>query len=339
MSGGDVATSPAHRIVLDDGTAFDCGAGEDTLLRGALRAGVAWPYECSVGGCGACRFELLEGAMQTLWAAAPGLSERERRRGRHLACQSRPLGDCRVKLRQDAPAAGPRPARAAAVLRSRRPVTPDMDELVFERPQASAFLPGQYALLYLPGVDGARAYSMADADGGLGRWRFIVRRVPGGAGSAALAALAPGAAIEIDGPFGHAHLRPGERDIVCIAGGSGLGPMLSVVRGALADGGPRQVHCFVGLRHQDELGALAEFEGLDPARLTLRTVLSSPAATPHWAGATGFVHAEVERALSTPLDRFEFYLAGPPPMVEAVQALLMLRRRVPPGQIHFDRFC
>ena len=237
------------------------------------------------------------------------------------------------------PAALPRPQRGPAVLRSRRPVTPDMDELVFDRPQASAFLPGQYALLVLPGVEGARAYSMADADSGSGRWRFIVRRVPGGAGSAALAALAPGESIEIDGPFGHAHLREGERDIVCIAGGSGLGPMLSVVRGALAAGGPRQVHCFVGLRHQDELGALAEFEGLDPARLTLRTVLSSPAASPHWAGATGFVHTEVERALSAPLDRFEFYFAGPPPMVEAVQALLMLQHRVPPGQIHFDRFC
>lgn len=39
-----------------------------------------------------------------------------------------------------------------------------------------------------------------------------------------------------------------------------------------------------------------------------------------------------------PLDRFDFYFAGPPPMVEAVQDLLMVRQRVPFAQIRFDRF-
>ncbi|QKD46207.1 hypothetical protein HF896_22465 [Alicycliphilus denitrificans] len=50
------------------------------------------------------------------------------------------------------------------------------------------------------------------------------------------------------------------------------------------------------------------------------------------------MHAEVERALSGPLDQFDFYFAGPPPMIEAMQDLLMVRHRVPFEQIHFDRF-
>ena len=44
------------------------------------------------------------------------------------------------------------------------------------------------------------------------------------------------------------------------------------------------------------------------------------------------------RLVAVPYDRFDFYFAGPPPMVEAVQNLLMARQRVPFGQIHFDRF-
>ncbi|HMZ01051.1 MAG TPA: oxidoreductase, partial [Burkholderiaceae bacterium] len=43
-------------------------------------------------------------------------------------------------------------------------------------------------------------------------------------------------------------------------------------------------------------------------------------------------------ALGRPFDAYDHYFAGPPPMVEAVQDLLMVRQRVPFGQIHFDRF-
>ena len=72
MSGGDVNASPGRHIQIEGGPAFDVGASEDALLRGALRAGLAFPYECSVGGCGACRFELLEGEVATLWEGRAG---------------------------------------------------------------------------------------------------------------------------------------------------------------------------------------------------------------------------------------------------------------------------
>jgi len=39
---------------------WSCGE-EDTILRAALRSGLGFPYECNVGACGNCRFELLEG--------------------------------------------------------------------------------------------------------------------------------------------------------------------------------------------------------------------------------------------------------------------------------------
>nr|WP_180987884.1 hypothetical protein [Alicycliphilus denitrificans] len=84
--------------------------------------------------------------------------------------------------------------------------------------------------------------------------------------------------LDVDGPFGHAWLRPTERDVVCVAGGSGLGPMLSVARGVLAGGGTRRVHFFLGLRTQAELGAAHEAAALAPDRVTTTVVLSSPAA-------------------------------------------------------------
>lgn len=349
MTQGGEATRAARQVRIENGPAFEVGAGEDSLLRGALRAGFDFPYECSVGGCGACRFDLVEGDMATLWEQAPGLSERDRRRGKRLACQSLPLGDCTIRVRPAGAEASGLPAaqRLRATLLTRRAVTPDLSEFTFRLPADPAFRAGQYALLYPPGVEGARAYSFSDAPGEPGLWRFMIRRVPGGRGSNALFdPMAPGDIIDVDGPYGHAWLRPADpdrpRDVVCIAGGSGLGPMLSVARGVLAEAGSRRVHFFLGLRTQAELGAAAEVESLGGGdRLQLTTVLSNPTEGVAWSGPTGFVHRQVEAALTMlgpSFDAYDHYFAGPPPMVEAVQELLMLRQRVPFGQIHFDRF-
>ena len=82
-----MSVSP-HRVRLAGAeTAFDC-ATDDTLLRAAQRAGIGFPYECNVGSCGNCKFELLDGALLTAWAEAPALSEKDRLRKRHLGCQS-----------------------------------------------------------------------------------------------------------------------------------------------------------------------------------------------------------------------------------------------------------
>ncbi|SDC88118.1 NADH:ubiquinone reductase (Na(+)-transporting) subunit F [Paraburkholderia lycopersici] len=330
-----------HRITIEGGAQFSVGAEEDSLLRGALRADVGLPHECSVGGCGACRFELVEGDMETLWAQAPGLTERERKRGKRLACQSRPLSDCTIRVRCDdsyLPAVAP--ARWLARLERRRALTPDMSEFTFHIPARAQFRAGQYALLYPSRTQGARAYSMSNLPNGEGLWQFIIRRVPGGAGSNALFdSLQAGDQIAMDGPYGHGYLRDDNaRDIVCIAGGSGFAPMLSVARGVLAQAGKRCVHFFYGARTQADLGAAAELDELAQGRLRASIVLSSPEPSLPWRGATGFVHAEVERSLAAPLDQHEFYFAGPPPMIEAVQEMLMQRHRVPYNQLHFDRF-
>lgn len=330
-----------HRIVVENGPTFDIDDPADSLLRGALRAGIAAPYECSVGGCGTCRFELLDGPMDTVWPEAPGLSERERKRGKRLACQSRAAGDCTIRMRLDdvaEPALPPR--RMRAVLESRRDITPELAEFTLRTPCSADFRPGQYALLDLPGVTGARAYSMSNRPNTEGIWQFIVRNVAGGAGSRVLFdQWRAGDAVPLDGPYGHAYLRADTgRDIVCIAGGSGLAPMLSIARAATAANDGRLVRFFHGMRTQADLPAAMLVEALAGPNLELTRVLSLPDPDTAWAGARGNVHAVAAEALPSPLGRFDFYFAGPPPMVEAVQALLLMQHKVPHDQVHFDRF-
>lgn len=331
----------SHRIEMEGGGVFDVSAEEDTLLRGALRAGVGFPHDCSVGGCGNCRFDLVSGEMETLWAEAPGLTERDRRRGRRLACQSRPRGDCVIKVR---PADEYRPVvpplRHAARLTAKTAITPEMSEFVFAAEGPADFVPGQYGLLRPPGVEGVRAYSMSNLPNPNGEWRFVVRRVPGGRGSNALFdAVAIGDTIALDAPYGHGYFRREvERDVVCIAGGSGIGPIVSIARAAIATRPARRVLVFEGARTRADLG-FAELMGDDLAGVASYVpVLSAEPEGSDWGGIRGFVHAVVEAHLVEHRDACEFYFAGPPPMIEALQDLLIMRWTVPVSRIHYDRF-
>ena len=338
-----MSVSP-HRVrVAGAETAFDCAA-DDTLLRAAQRAGIGFPYECNVGSCGNCKFELVDGELITAWAGAPALSDKDRLRQRHLGCQSHPVSDCVVKLRPaERYAPVHRPHRSAATLLARRAITHDIAEFHFALDAPQCFEPGQYALCQLPGVQGARAYSMSNtvADGGDRVWHFQVRRVPGGAGSAALFALQSGERVQLDGPYGMAWLRrDAPRDILCLAGGSGLAPMVSIARGAMAEPqlAGRQLHFIYGGRTaadicgQDLLQALPGYG----TRLHYSAFVSN-AADDNSAYPVALVHEAALQLHGKHLRDLEVYFAGPAAMANAVQAML-LAAGVAPEQQHFDQF-
>jgi len=334
-----------RNVQLADGQAYSC-ADDDTLLRAGLRAGLGMPYECNAGSCGTCKVDLLEGQITSLRPDAPGLGERDRAKGRVLACQARPAVDCRIKVRlrpENVPVH--RPARFRATLAGYRDLTHDMREFRFSAKDAPGFLPGQYALFYLPGLDAPRTYSLSNVDDGSGEWHFIVRRVPGGVGTVTLFdKVALGETITLDGPYGLAYLRADSpRDLVLVAGGSGLAPILSVARGAVRepklDG--RRIHVFYGARTARDLCGereLAQLPGYGE-RITFTPVLSEPQAdsTEPWKGATGFVHERVRDWVGDRWPQYEYYFAGPPKMAEAMQQML-IEKRVPYPQVHFDSF-
>lgn len=344
--GGDDAPGANAATIRLAGTdmSFVCADG-DSLLRAGLRAGLALPYECNSGGCGNCKVELVAGDVEVLWSGAPALTERDRARRRILGCQSRPLGPCTIKARLiDAYRPPIRPERFEARLLASVDLTHDIREFRFATDRPRAFLPGQYALLELPRVPGLRAYSMSNVDGG-DEWQFEVRRVPGGKGTAQLFdALRPGDRIAIDGPYGHAWLRTeAPRDLVCVAGGSGLSPMLSIARGVARSAAlrERRLHFFHGGRGPRDVcgeSLLREMTGLHE-RLDHYAAISMPEldTAREWKGEVGFVHDIVARTLGDRLASHEIYFAGPPAMTQAVEAMLVAHG-VPPAQMHVDRF-
>lgn len=337
-------TDTFHVNLSSGDVSFDC-ASDDTLLRAGLRQGIGLAYECNAGACGSCKFELLEGEVIDLFPDAPGIRPKEREKGKRLACQCVPTSNVTIKMRSGEEFVPTFvPAKTKARLVGKRALTHDMQEFSFATDAPAQFLAGQYALLSLPAIGAIRAYSMSNlrnvgADGG-GIWQFIIRRVPNGKVSNYLFdTLTVGETIELDGPYGIAYLRPEiPRPVVCIAGGSGLAPVLSIARrlGELPEL-PRPTLLYGGRGPKDipdiaaELGADAD----------IRPIISMPelaSADAPWTGDTGFVHEFLPRTLTAPLADYEYYLAGPPPMIEACTRLLAAEHAVPMTQIHFDRF-
>ena len=339
------AASGAFQIQFEGGPSY-VQSGADTVLRAALRAGMGFPYECNSGGCGSCKFDLVEGSVTQLWPEAPGLTERDRRKNKLLACQVRANSNLTIKMRcRDEYRAVATPVRQAALLVQVVNVTHDIREFRFKAETESApFLPGQYAMLQLSGIDSPRAYSMSNTGNDRGEWHFQIRRVPNGKATAQLFGdLRVGEHIELDGPYGLAYLRQDSaRDILCIAGGSGLAPMVSIARGAAESGmlGTRRLHFFYGGRTPRDICGESFLRALGGFgdRIHFHPVVSAPDPSQSWGGRVGFVHDQVREAFGADLPRFEVYFAGPPPMTQSISDMLIVDNKVPFDQVHFDRF-
>src|SRR6185437_6506966 len=98
--------------------------------------------ECNVGSCGTCKFMVAEGAVESQWPDAPGLTKRDHDRGVKLACQSQPRSNCVVKvIVGDEYVSRTRPNRFIGRLVEARDVTHDTREFTFQGPDRAEFLP------------------------------------------------------------------------------------------------------------------------------------------------------------------------------------------------------
>ena len=95
--------------------------------------------------------------------------------------------------------------------------------------EAISFLPGQYVNLVVPGTQETRAYSFSSAPNQSGV-SFLIRDVPNGLMSGFMRNTANvGDSMTFTGPYGSFYLRPVERPVLMLAGGTGLAPFLSML--------------------------------------------------------------------------------------------------------------
>ena len=329
-------TDSTHRVFLaGSDVSFDVRPGE-SVLNAARRSGRWLPFECGWGSCGRCKATLIEGEVESLFPEAPAIDARDERRRRVLLCQSTPTSDVVLKptAATDHPAAERPTSDYVGTLARVRNLGPDIAEFTFDlrspdgQPATATYLPGQYAVLELaPGL--RRCYSMAGLPG-RPQVEFVAKRYHGRPGSTRLFELAPGQVLHVELPYGDMWLRDRDRPALLVAGGTGVSAILSLLRAVAADAAwrDRPVHVLYGAANAAELVCWDELTALVAGLPRGRVHGALVVADDDWAGTRGFITETLTRLLADegghdhdPRDGV-VYLAGPPPMVRAVQDVL-----------------
>ena len=338
----------SHAVRLAPSGVGFTAAPKETLLQAALNQGLAFPHSCRAGGCGSCKCRLVKGKVKELTDKSYLLSAEEIRDNYVLACQSVPQSDVEVEVALGSGAAMPAAAYSDGRLVALTPLTHDILQVHVELDRPLPFLPGQYAEIAARTGSAAgvtRRYSFAgvpDASGSSSRLEFFVRRVPGGRFTEWLFGEArPGDLLDVSAPHGDFVLREADAPMLCIAGGSGLAPVLSMLRGALATQRQRrEVTLVFGARTRADLYMLDAIEALRrewPVRFEFAPVLSSEPADSDWAGRRGLIADHLTDVLGSAIAMQQAYLCGPPAMVDTCAAALVAAG-VPAGEIYADRF-
>jgi CDP-4-dehydro-6-deoxyglucose reductase/ferredoxin-NAD(P)+ reductase (naphthalene dioxygenase ferredoxin-specific) len=309
-----------------------------TILDAALAQGFPYPHGCRAGNCTACKSTVLDGEIDLLPYSQFALSDAERASGKILACRAVPWSDCRIAYLEDEElVVHPQRLLGCSIARVER-ATRDVVVLTLDVESGGpfAFTAGQYASLEFPGLP-ARDFSMANVPGAA-QLEFHIRCVPGGVVSGHVAERArAGEPVRVRGPFGNAYLREGHAGPLILAGGgTGLAPVLSILRAALARDPAREIAVYVGARDEPDLYATEVLDALARAHPSVRVerILSQPAGAT--ARRTGFLCDAIAADFPS-FDGHKVYLAGPPVMIDTTVAALEgngLTKR----DIHADAF-
>ncbi|MDR6708667.1 MULTISPECIES: NADH:ubiquinone reductase (Na(+)-transporting) subunit F [unclassified Novosphingobium] len=334
-----------HTVRLEPvGVEMQVEEGE-TVLDAAFRQGVALPHGCKEGQCSACKCILNEGDVEMLKYSTFALSDPERENGQILLCRTLVYSDIEVELLNfDEEEL----SRSIAVkefngrLAKVEPLTHDIVRIAVELDEPMKFWAGQFADLTLVEAGITRSYSMGNPPSDPSRLEFIIKKYPGGAFSTAIGAAQIGARITVKGPYGSCSRRE-NRDgpMILVGGGSGMAPLLSILKDQAASGETRPVRFYYGARTVKdlfELDVFAEFEASMPD-FKFIPALSHAEEGDGWTGEVGFIHDVLRRHIMTmdDIENADAYGCGPPVMIDSATPVMQIAG-IDSARMYFDKF-
>ncbi|MGA9094172.1 MAG: benzoate 1,2-dioxygenase electron transfer component BenC, partial [Pseudomonas alloputida] len=258
----------SYQIALnfEDGvTRFIEANGQETVADAAYRQGINIPLDCRDGACGTCkckaesgRYDLGDNFIED------ALSEDEIAEGYVLTCQMRAESDCVIRIPASSQLCKTEQASFEAAISDVRQLSVSTIALSIKGEALSrlAFLPGQYVNLKVPGSEQSRAYSFSSLQKD-GEVSFLIRNVPGGLMSSFLTNLAKaGDNLSLAGPLGSFYLRPIQRPLLLLAGGTGLAPFTAMLEKIAEQGSEHPLHLIYGVTNDFDLVELDRLQAL-----------------------------------------------------------------------------
>lgn len=321
---------------------------DETVLSGAIHAGIGLPYGCKDGACGSCKCRLLEGRVIHGAHQTKALTPEEEAQGWILTCCASAQTDLVIEARQvvgvgDHPVVK-MPTRVTSLTR----LAPDVMVLRLQLPANNSFgfRAGQYVEFILK--DGQRrSYSMANAphmvqEAGVNGMELHIRHMPGGVFTDhVFSTMKEKDILRVEGPFGTFFLREeSDRPIVLLASGTGFAPIKAIVEHMRFKGIRRPTKLYWGARARADLYMhdWAEQQAAECSDwLRYVPVLSDARPEDAWTGRTGFVHEAVLADLPD-LSAHEVYACGAPIMVQSAQRDFTARAGLPADYFYADAF-
>jgi Na(+)-translocating NADH:ubiquinone oxidoreductase F subunit len=346
-------------------------ADGDTVFRTLARSGLQLPSNCGGGqSCGLCEVRCVGKAPEPTAADRALLSPQKLEAGYRLACGLA----VKRSLDIDVGNALALQTEHAATVTGVKAVAPFLREITIRPEQPIACRPGAYVQVHVPAyacdasrievpedhredwratgslaqlandVPLRRSYSMSvPVECNEGQLSFLVRFMPRerpGRGSGYMYTLKEGDALRFSGPFGDFALKPGEREKVFIGGGAGMAPLRAMIHELLTKGASEPIHFWYGARSRRDAPYVEEMNALAEQHPNFRwhLVLSEEGGAGPGQGC--FVHEAVWEGLllsHADIAALEFYVCGPPAMLEATRRMLR-GQGVDDAMVAFDDF-
>lgn len=301
----------------------------ESVLDALLRQRVDIPFSCRSGACHVCLQRCAKGKIPPV--AQHGLRSELVEQGYFLACQCVPIEDMEI-----APPSG---LYTTTLLASKQMLSPNVCKLLIEPPSNFVYFAGQF--INLRRADGlVRSYSLASIPGEDYFLEIHVQRKNAGLMSNwILDELKEGDELEIEGPSGECYYKEEAQGhpLLLIATGTGLSPIIGIVRDALFKQHLDEIHLYHGARASDRFYLRETLRKMEHqhANFHYHECLSGN-AKPQNGEHRGRVH-DVAFAQQKDLRGWHAYLAGLTEMVDN-GAQLAAKHGVKPAAIHADAF-
>lgn len=318
--------------------------GGSPLLFSLQEEGIFIPSACGGRGtCAYCKVKVLEGGGPVLPTETPYLSAQEFEEYVRLSCQVKVRNDLRIEIPEDLFLIKEFRVRVASISN----LTPYIKGLILEilsPDEGITFRPGQYIQLEVPKYKLSagpeyRAFSIASSPDEHNKIELYVGLVEKGLVSTYIHNfLREGDEITMRGPFGDFYYYDSDSDILMIATGTGLAPIMSILRFMHREKIQRKTILFFGTRTEEDLYCVKELEDMEKhlSGFSYIPTLSRVKEDSAWRGERGRVTALIEKHIPEGAN-MDVYICGNPEMVESCLEVIE-EKGIPEDRIHFDKF-
>lgn len=331
------------KLIINKGAREEDVEGGDTLLGSLNSAGVFIPSACGgQGSCGLCKLKVTDGGPPLLPTEEPHLSKEEVADNVRLCCQLKVHNDMDLEIPEELFNI----REFEGTVESLTDLNHDIKLLRIALPEGEelAIVPGQYMQIETPKYKKTpepvyRAYSIASDPRDKTHIDLVIRLVPNGICTTyVFEHMEPGQPIKVNGPYGDFRLTDTDKEMVFIAGGSGMAPFLSMLAHMRNEKIERKVTYFFGARAVRDLICLDEMKAFEESVPNFKFVpcLSEPMPDDDWDGEVGLV-TDIAKKYCPDMTNMEGYLCGSPGMCDASVAALT-GNGMPEENIFFDKF-